>query len=306
MYYPDEGGNHGNNSRTEFFRVVYDNVQLYGGFAATETLRTQRDWTAHPTILSGDIDGNDWNTDTNRIAETWNDVRGSNAITWTGTLATATGVTLTFTARHTGGYGDIVTNTAHFSSAMQTGVATATHTVAPNYPPALDEIGNHWITLGASVAFTAAANDANGYPPLAYTLDAGSVGGITAGGAFTWTPASVGVYTATVRVSDGELEDSETFSITVTTEPVHTLTVNVVGKGAVDIVPRQTGYISGTEVTLTAQPADGWQFTGWLGDLSGATSPATLMMNADKVITANFTRIMARRIYLPLTLRNTP
>ncbi len=231
-------------------------------------------------------------------------VQNGNAITWTGTLATATGVTLTFTARHTSGYGDMVINTAHFSSATQTGVATATHTVAPNYPPALNEIGNHWITLGASVAFTAAASDANGYPPLAYTLDAGSVGGITAGGAFTWTPAGVGVYTATVRVSDGELEDSETFSITVVTEPVHTLTVNVAGKGAVDIVPRQTGYISGTEVTLTAQPADGWQFTGWLGDLSGATSPATLAMNADKIIIATFTRAM--RIYLPLTLRNTP
>jgi hypothetical protein len=43
---------------TESFQLV-PGVAVYGGFAATETLRTERDWVANLTILSGDIDDND-------------------------------------------------------------------------------------------------------------------------------------------------------------------------------------------------------------------------------------------------------
>ncbi|MBN2005512.1 MAG: hypothetical protein JXA21_19290 [Anaerolineae bacterium] len=80
VYYPDEGGSHVNDAVTETFRIAWNNVQLYGGFTGGETTRDARDWRAHPTILSGDIDANDWNTDTNGIAETWNDLVGNNAL----------------------------------------------------------------------------------------------------------------------------------------------------------------------------------------------------------------------------------
>ena len=34
---------------------VQEGAEIYGGFTGNETLREQRDWTLHPTILSGDI-----------------------------------------------------------------------------------------------------------------------------------------------------------------------------------------------------------------------------------------------------------
>jgi uncharacterized repeat protein (TIGR02543 family) len=70
--------------------------------------------------------------------------------------------------------------------------------------------------------------------------------------------------------------------------PQYTLTVNTVGSGSVALNPPGGVYNENTVVTLTATPAAGYQFSGWSGNLSGTTNPATITINANKNVTATF------------------
>ena len=70
--------------------------------------------------------------------------------------------------------------------------------------------------------------------------------------------------------------------------PTYTLTVSATN-GTVTKTPNQTSYTSGQTVTLQATPNAGYTFSGWSGDLTGTANPATLTMNANKSVTANFT-----------------
>jgi hypothetical protein len=47
-------------------------------------------------------------------------------------------------------------------------------------------------------------------------------------------------------------------------------------------------YLAGTQVQLAADPAAGWWFAAWSGDLSGGENPITLTMAGPSSVTANF------------------
>jgi len=72
----------------------------------------------------------------------------------------------------------------------------------------------------------------------------------------------------------------------------YTLSINVspTGGGVVYLNPSGGVYTAGTQVQLTAQANSGYVFSNWSGDLSGTQNPATVVMDTDKVIVANFER----------------
>jgi uncharacterized repeat protein (TIGR02543 family) len=74
--------------------------------------------------------------------------------------------------------------------------------------------------------------------------------------------------------------------------PVGPFTLNVTAvNGTVVKLPSTATYNNGTNVALTATPNQGYSFTSWSGDASGNLSSATVMMNGNKNVTANFTLI---------------
>jgi hypothetical protein len=76
------------------------------------------------------------------------------------------------------------------------------------------------------------------------------------------------------------------------------LTVSVTGSGTVASNPTgiscpstcSAGFASGTPVTLTATPANGWAFSGWSGACSGGAG-CTVTMNSPQSVTATFVQV---------------
>lgn len=73
------------------------------------------------------------------------------------------------------------------------------------------------------------------------------------------------------------------------TQDQYSLTMNTVGQGSVTKNPDQVTYIYGSSVTLTAIADEGWAFNHWEGDITGNTTPTTVIIDTAMNITAVFT-----------------
>jgi hypothetical protein len=78
----------------------------------------------------------------------------------------------------------------------------------------------------------------------------------------------------------------------------YSLSVNVIGSGAVATSPEQASYEHGTSVELTATADPGWAFAGWSGGASGNANPLTLVIDGDKTVTATFVDAVAPTVQL--------
>ena len=64
--------------------------------------------------------------------------------------------------------------------------------------------------------------------------------------------------------------------------------VNNSAYGTIQFSPEQDSYIEGTEVTVTATPADGYVFDSWCGTNADTTGSFTVKVDSDKTFKANF------------------
>lgn len=82
------------------------------------------------------------------------------------------------------------------------------------------------------------------------------------------------------------------------------LSVSRQGNGSIHTTPGgidcgaqcSANFPSGTPVTITAQAAAGSQFSGWGGACSGTNPQCSVVMNGNRIVTANFTTVTTSRI----------
>lgn len=104
------------------------------------------------------------------------------------------------------------------------------------------------------------------------------------------TGLAQGTATITATTADGGFTASTAITVTNVVVPKqYTLTTAVTGSGSITLSPAGGTYPEGTQVTITAIPANGYQFSNWSGTISDTNNPVTVTVNANISITANFT-----------------
>jgi len=206
--------------------------------------------------------------------------------TTTGSGSYNTGASVTATAFPNPGYSFI-----NWTNAGVVVSASSSYTFIITGNEAL--VANFKLIPSSQFAVTLSSN------PAAGGMTTGS-GPYNAGTSVTVKATANAGYTFTNWTNNGAIastSSSYTFPLNANTTLVanfalNTYTLNVTAvNGAVVKNPNQATYNSGTSVQLTATPNPGYTFTSWSGDATGSINPLTVLMTANKNITANFTAI---------------
>jgi uncharacterized repeat protein (TIGR02543 family) len=137
---------------------------------------------------------------------------------------------------------------------------------------------------------TSAANGNVTLSPAGGTYDAGTTAIATAtpdaGYKFTgWSGDLSGATNPVSVLMDKNINVTANFALI-----TYTLSASA-SNGDIAMNPAGGVYTPGTVVTLTVTPKTGYTFNGWSGDLTGSANPATITMDRNKSVTANFKAI---------------
>lgn len=147
------------------------------------------------------------------------------------------------------------------------------------------------VNEGDSLNFTQISSDPDG-DTITYSWILDDVEQAT-GQNWTYSPGfeDVGVHNVTLVISDGELTDSQQWTVTVL--PMYELTIQVAGNGTTSPVPDVYVYDEGTDVSVDAIPDGGWMLDYWLlddVDVGNETS-YIVTMDFDHNLTAVFVEV---------------
>lgn len=167
--------------------------------------------------------------------------------------------------------GNTFSNTATLS--VQEDYALVVNVVGDGCFVSLDPPGGHYAP-GQQVTLTA-------YAPTGWRFD-------------HWEGAASGTSTQIQIVMTDDKAVTAVF-----VQPTYALNISTVGQGDVDTLafpaPVNGRYAYNTFVRLTPTPAAGWFFANWSGGgLSGSASPLTIVITADRDITATFSQEAAQ------------
>ena len=103
-----------------------------------------------------------------------------------------------------------------------------------------------------------------------------------------WTGSGSGSYTGGNASSSVTMNNPITEAASWKTQYYLTTAENPDAGGDMTPAPPGAWYDSGTDASVNATVAGGYQWAGWSVDLSGMTKPTTILMNGPKSVTANF------------------
>ena len=168
------------------------------------------------------------------------------------------------------------------NSTLNPGAQTQLHLAATSPPPqytltmatngqgtTTPSVGNHAYNQGQAVNIS--ANPSSGWAFVNWTGDVAN-------------PNSPN--TSVTMNSD------KTVTANFTQLPAYTLTIGFTGEGSTSPDAGEHTYYEGDNVSISANPASGWMFSYWEGDVANPNSPNTsITMNEDNTIIAVFTQL---------------
>jgi uncharacterized repeat protein (TIGR02543 family) len=176
--------------------------------------------------------------------------------------------------------------TVYFSN-TSTGFTTPTWNLSAAFPGTPPQFTSPTLPVGKIGTQYSYTCMATGTPAATFSVTAGALPeGLTLSttGEISGNPDAAGIFTGTITASNGlPIDATQDFSID--TNEYRSLVVignngSATGEGT---------YLINSIAALNATPSSGYLFSAWTGDVSGADNPLSVVVNANKTITANFT-----------------